>query len=202
MAVLKSKYMEKLENYWYNLYINQRALIEFEFENTINHNYFDYNDCAIIGYIIFMLKSDIVGFNYQYFEGKKYILMTNNLILNQLPKLKKTMLNKRLEKLEKKNIIYRVVENDSYRFLSINTELLNKNPDKMIYPTDFLKRLHPEIYDELIKTFKQKYTSKDLDNIIQSYNLDRVIQQKNYNPNDILTGLIKYINSWKTFKVI
>lgn len=192
--------MEKLENYWYNLYVNQRALIEFEFENGIDHNYFDYNDCAIIGYIIFMLKSDIKGFSYQYFEGKKYILMTNNLILNQLPKLKKTMLNKRLEKLEKKNIIYRIVENENYRFLSVNTELLNKNPDKMIYPVDYLKRINPQIYDELIKTFKLKYTSKDLDHIIQNYNLDRIIQQKNYNPNDILTGLISYINSWKTIK--
>lgn len=191
--------MEKLENYWFNLYINQRALIEFEFENTIDRNYFDYNDCAIIGYIIFMLKSDIKGFNYQYFEGKKYILMTNNLILSQLPKLKKTMLNKRLEKLEKKNIISRIVENENYRFLSVNTELLNKNSDKMIYPVDFLKRLHPDIYREIIETFKRKHTSKELDYIIENYNLDRIIQQKNFNPKDILNGLITYIKEWKTF---
>lgn len=190
--------MEKLEKYWFNLYINQRALIEFEFENTIDRNCFDYNDYAIIGYIIFMLKSDIKGFNYQYFEGKKYILMTNNLILSQLPKLKKTMLNKRLEKLEKKNIIYRIVENENYRFLSVNTELLNKNSDKMIYPVDFLKRLYPDIYKEIIETFKQKHTSKELDYIIENYNLDRIIQQKNFNPKDIANGLIAYVKEWKT----
>lgn len=192
--------MEKLENYWYNLYINQKAFLDFEFENNIEYSYFDYNDCAIIGYIIFMLKSDIKGFNYQYFEDKKYILLTNNLILNQLPKLKKTMLNKRLEKMVKKNIVYRIIENENYRFLSINTDLLNKSPDKNISSTDFLSRLYPEQYNELIKTYKQKYTPKELEHIIEFFNLDRIIQQRNYNPSDIFNGLIKYINNWKTYK--
>lgn len=192
--------MEKLENYWYNLYINQKAFLDFEFENNIEYSCFDYNDCAIIGYIIFMLKSDIKGFNYQYFEGKKYILLTNNLILNQLPKLKKTMLNKRLEKMVKKNIVYRIIENENYRFLSINTDLLNKSPDKNISSTDFLSRLYPEQYNELIKKFKQKYTSKELEHIIEIFNLDRIIQQRNYNPSDIFNGLINYINNWKTYK--
>lgn len=189
--------MEKLENYWYNLYINQKAFIDFEFENNIKYDYFDYNDCAIIGYIIFMLKSDIKGFNYQYFEGKKYILLTNNLILNQLPKLKKTMLNKRLEKMQKKNIIHREYESDTYRYLSVNDEILKKSPNNMIYSTDFLRKLHPDIYENVIKHFKEKYSEKDLNNIIEQYNLDRIIQQKNYHPKDIYEGLVNYIQKWE-----
>jgi hypothetical protein len=188
--------MEQLLNFWYNLYINQKAFLDFEYEINIKHNYFDYNDCAIMGYIIFMLKTDIKGFNYQYFEGKKYVLLTNNLILTQLPKLKKTMLNKRLEKMINKNFVYRIIENENYRYLSINTELLNKCPDKMIYPTDFLKRLHPDIYDNLINHFKPKHTEKVLNKIIESYNLDRIVQQNKYNPSDILNGLINFINKW------
>lgn len=196
MTVLTFKYMEKLENYWYNLYVNQKAFIDFEFENNIKYDYFDYNDCAIIGYIIFMLKSDIKGFNYQYFEGKKYILLTNSLILNQLPKLKKTMLNKRLEKMINKNIVHRIIENENYRYLSINIDLLNKSPDNMIYPTDFLKKIHPDIYDNVIKYFKEKYSEKDLSNIIEHYNLDRIVQQKNYSPKAIYEGLVSYVKKW------
>lgn len=192
--------MEKLENYWYNLYINQKAFLDFEYENSIEYSYFDYNDCAIIGYIIFMLKSNIKGFHYEVIDGRKYIYLTNKLILKQLPKLKKTMLNKRLEKMVKKEILYRVIECEHIRYLSVNTDLLNKSPDNMIYPTDFLKKVYPEIYENIIEYFKKDYDVKTLQRIIESYNLDRVVQQKDYSPKSIYEGLVNYIRKWDSNK--
>ena len=193
--------MEKLNNYWYNPYINQNAIIEFLHENDIEYNYFDYNDFLIIGFIINILRSDIKEFHYKLFENKKYVLLLNSLILKQLPILKKSMLNKRIAKLENKKIIYRKFEGegDNFRYLSINTKLLDKWLHS-VDATEHFKNKQPERYENVIKDYKNKYTEKEINNILELFNAARLQNEKSNNINDIETGLVNYLKKWDNEK--
>lgn len=202
MAVLKYKYMGKDENYQFNIFINQKACIEFEKENNIDTKKLSYDHYVLLSFIIISMKYENGFFKRKDHEGDRYILLNNSVFLKQLPKIKTKMVANKLALLKDLGYILIFIENNNERYISVNWSLLNKwiGTNKNTH-TKHLKKHDVKTYEQVFAFAKKSHrcTEEEAEEMFLTFDIYRYFEGS-YDLEDIRSGLIKFITSWKIRK--
>lgn len=191
--------MEKDENYQFNIFINQKACIDFEKEFEINTKKIGYDHYVMLSIIIISMKYENGFFKHKDYEDNRYILLNNCVFLRQLPKIKNKMVANKLAILKELGYILTFIENHNERYIAVNRNLLNKwiGTNKNTH-TKYLKKKDEKLYLELFAFAKSSHrcSKEEVDKIFLSFDIYRYFEG-NYDLENIRKGLITFITKWK-----
>lgn len=185
-------------NYWYNIFIQQKALRDFEIKNKIDPKETDYNHYVLIAYIFNCLKyNENKVFSYKKYDGLNYVYLNDKFIKSQLPKIKPTMIKRGLTKLKDLGYIYSVLENKSMRYVTLNPNLVKKwiGESKGRHSL-YLKKHDEEYYNNLIEILKKAYQDDEIERILLTFDCYRYYDAS-YNVDAIKRSLGAFITKWK-----
>lgn len=191
--------MKKDENYQYNIFINQKALIDFEEELKICTKRISYDHYVILAIIIISMKYENGFYKHKYIEYDRYIFLNTCVFLKQLPKIKPTMVYNKLLVLQDLGYILMVIENQNERYIAVNEILLKKwiGTNKNTH-TKYLKKHDENTYLQLFDFAKSSHrcSKEEAENIFLCFDLYRYFEG-NYDLDNIKKGLLTFISKWK-----
>jgi len=116
------------ENYNWNTYINDKAIIQFERLNGLENIKLNLNRYYLLSYLVDLYtnpkKKDKI--TSKYIDGERYIYVSSSFILNNLMllKLEERSLLRIIDQLEEYGFLQRIIVSHIYRYIKINNELL------------------------------------------------------------------------------
>ena len=152
------------EQYYWNSYINNKAIVEFERHNNLSENKMNMNRYYLLSYFMDLYINTKKGnkITTKYIDGVKYIYVNSSFILNNLLLLKveERTLVRIIEQLEYYGYIQRRVIKHVFRYIKINDELLQYcgvNSDEELRPKQ-LKYLAEEVGNYFGKTEDHQFS--------------------------------------------
>lgn len=185
------------DNYIYNVKINQWAILEFLQRKKINlgtiknlrieHLY------LLFGIVRLYTNKNTIS---KTVNSKRYVLMTDSFILNNLPfaKCGTRMLKKRLAILRDYHFVETNIENRNTRYIFVSPillHLLGYSKIGLSPITDVKKYLNKE-FKELLKDYSDKFSSQRLKDLIESFD-DQLHQQKYFEGENFSISLIEVL---------
>lgn len=189
--------MSNNDNYNYNTYIDNWALIEFCKVNNIDPKVLNATIVILLSWLI-KLQINAENFVYKDFEDGRYILVHNEFIKQNVHFIStsKSMVHEHFKKL----IAYKFIrtENVEYntRYVIVNPELINlwsnKNYTTTVSPTDHVNNYRPEVLND----FREKYNefiNEDWTVILSQFNLSYSRNNQPMKVNSIVKHLRLYL---------
>jgi len=190
--------MSNNDNYNYNTYIDNWALVQFCKVKKIN------SDCLNATLVIFLgwlVKLQLASGNivYKDFEDGRYILVNNDLVKQNVKFIStsKSMVHEHLKKLMKYSFIS--VKNVEYntRYVRVAPELIelwnNKEYNTILSATEYLEKYKPNT----LKGFKEKYSHiiiTDWLTVLANFNLGYSERKQPMKVNSITHALRLYLD--------
>lgn len=195
------------DNFNWNTYINDKAIVEFEKENGLESNRPGMNGYYLLSYFIDLYTSPKKGKNiiYTYINDDKYIYVSTSFILKNLRllKLENRSLIRIINVLEENGYINKSIRNGSQRFIKISDGLLKhcKPNSNKKGKSDLVESLAIKVGKRFAKTSKNQLTDvfhflnnlqdlKYFETQFESY-----VKFKDYS-NEIVHRFEKYCDLW------